>query len=68
MHNGRFGRLHIKQIFDGKMDRDIFESMLKEDDHVYADIDSRLVYGPTGTVYNLTVRSPRIDMTTNQHL
>ena len=68
MHNGRFSRLRIKQIFDGKMDKDIFYSILKEGDHLYAKIDSMRVYCPTRTVYNFTARSPRIDMTKNKHL
>ena len=68
MHNGRYGRLHISQIFDGNMYVDIFNRMLKPGDHVYAEIESMIVHSPTESVYNLAVRASDFDMTTNRHL
>ena len=65
MHNGRYGRFHISQKFDEKMDVDILSSMLKPGDNVYAEIGSIKALSPALEVYNITVRTPKIHMTAN---
>ena len=50
------------------MDVDIFNSMLKPGDRVYAETGRIKVLSPSMAVHNLTVRTPKIDMSTNRHL
>ena len=50
------------------MDVDIFNSMLKPGDRVYAETGRIKVLSPSMAVHNLTVRTPKIDMSTNRDL
>ena len=50
------------------MDVGIFNSMLKPGDRVYAETGRIKVLSPSMAVHNLTVRTPKIDMSTNRDL